>query len=92
MLQLDAKTKALTPASLACLASSTLARKLISNVTSSKVLPIGSFDIAAKMHDGIHPLQYFGPKPPHVRKILNVGPALRKDVRIRQAVRKVPLV
>jgi len=45
-----------------------------------------------QMHDGIHPLQYFGPKPPHVRKILNVGPALRKDVRIRQAVRKVPLV
>jgi len=44
------------------------------------------------VHDGIHTLQYFGPKPAHVRKILNVGPALWKDFRIRQAVSKVSLV
>src|SRR5882724_6700030 len=35
MLQLDAKMKVFTPADLACLASSTLARKLMSNVISS---------------------------------------------------------
>jgi len=91
MLQLDAKTKVFTPAILPAWPSSTLARKLISNVDFLEGIAHGSFDMAAKCTTASTP-EGFQAGSAARPKILDVALHSGRMSRVRQAVRKEPLV